>query len=245
MSADVKDPPTTLYRRIRSDIEGRILSGAWPPGHRVPPEHELMMEYDCSRMTVSKALSELAQADLIERRKRAGTFVKRPQVMSAVLDIADIRAEIGGLGRRYGYALLMRRKRKATRADCARLGVRATGVVLSLESLHSADGIPFAHENRLIDLGAVPEAETADFTADPPGTWLLDHVPWSEAEHRIGAVAADADIAAALDIDDGSACLVIERRTWRAGRTLTSVRLTYPGDQHQLVARFGGRADGA
>ena len=53
-----------------------------------------MARYGCSRMTVSKALSELAQADLIERRRKASTFVRRPTFLSAVLKIADIRAEI-------------------------------------------------------------------------------------------------------------------------------------------------------
>ena len=62
----------TLYKRIRLDIETRILTGEWPPGHRIPFEHQLMPRYRCSRMTVNKALSELAQADLIERRRRAG-----------------------------------------------------------------------------------------------------------------------------------------------------------------------------
>ncbi len=61
----------TLYKQIRLDIERRILTGEWPPGHRIPFEHELMARYRCSRMTVSKALSELAQADLIERRRKA------------------------------------------------------------------------------------------------------------------------------------------------------------------------------
>ena len=95
------DKPT-LYKQIRLDIERRILTGEWPPGYRIPFEHQLMTRYDCSRMTVSKALSELAQADLIERRRRAGTFVRRPKFLSAVLQIADIRAEITALGRSYG-----------------------------------------------------------------------------------------------------------------------------------------------
>jgi GntR family transcriptional regulator, histidine utilization repressor len=37
-----------LYQRIRDDIEAKILSDDWPPGHRVPFEHELMRSYDCS-----------------------------------------------------------------------------------------------------------------------------------------------------------------------------------------------------
>ena len=38
----------------------------------------------------------------------------------------------------------------------------------------------------------------------------------------------------------GMRCLVIDRRTWRSGRTLTAVRLIYPGESHKLVARFRG-----
>ena len=37
----------TFHHRIRADLEGKILSGEWPPGHRVPFEHELMAGYGC------------------------------------------------------------------------------------------------------------------------------------------------------------------------------------------------------
>ena len=233
------DKPT-LYKQIRLDIERRILTGEWPPGHRIPFEHELMARYGCARMTVSKALSELAQADLIERRRRAGTFVRRPKFLSAVLNIPDIRAEITALGRSYGYQLVKRARRIANAADRARLGVRKTGKVIAIACRHSADGVPFAIEDRLIDLDAVPEAAAADFAIEPPGTWLLHHVPWTEAEHAISAIVADDKSAAALDIAIGAPCLVIDRHTWRSARTLTAVRLIYPGESHKLVARFQG-----
>src|SRR3954447_12813665 len=135
-----KPPPAdkpTLYKQIRLDIERRILTGEWPPGHRIPFEHELMARYGCSRMTVSKALSELAQADLIERRRRAGTFVRRPQFLSAVLKIPDIRAEIGALGRAYGYELITSTRRTANAADRARLGVNKPCKVVAISCRHS------------------------------------------------------------------------------------------------------------
>ena len=66
----------------------------------------------------------------------------------------------------------------------------------------------------------------------------LSQVPWSSAEHRIHAAAADATTAEQLGIEQGTACLVIERRTWSAGAAVTQVRLTYPGDRHALVATF-------
>ena len=241
LSADrgkLHDQPT--YRQIRLDIERRILTGEWPPGHRIPFEHQLMARYGCSRMTVSKALSELAQADLIERRRRAGTFVRRPKFLSAVLEIADIRAEIGALGRSHGYELIRCARRAANAGDRARLGVRKACQVIAIACRHSADNVPFAVEDRLINIEAVPEAAAADFAIEPPGSWLLHHVPWTEAEHTISAVIADDRAAAALDIAIGAPCLVIDRRTWRSLRTLTAVRLLYPGESHKLVARFKG-----
>jgi GntR family histidine utilization transcriptional repressor len=228
------------YKQIRLDIERRILTGEWPPGHRIPFEHQLMTRYGCSRMTVSKALSELAQAQLIERRRRAGTFVRRPSFLSAVLKITDIRAEISALGRSYAYELIKSSRRAAGAADRTRLGVQKTGKVVAIACRHCADGVPFAVEDRLIDLEAVPEAATANFAAEPPGSWLLHHVPWTEAEHSISAIVADEEAGAALDIAVGAPCLVIDRRTFRSGRTLTAVRLLYPGESHKLVARFRG-----
>lgn len=227
-----------LYQRIRSDIEGRILSGEWPPGYRLPFEHELMETYSCARMTVSKVLSALATAGLLERRRRAGSFVSRPKVHSAVLQIPDLKAEVEKRGERYGYTLLERQKRDATRQDKARLEVDLRTPILALRCRHDAAKRPFALEDRLLNLKAVPEAMRQDFSTVPPSAWLVDHVPWTEAEHRISASNADRAVAGALNIDEGSACLIVERRTWRNGEPITSVRLVHPGPLYDLVARF-------
>jgi GntR family transcriptional regulator, histidine utilization repressor len=227
-----------LYQRIRSDLEGRILSGEWPPGYRVPFEHELMESYSCSRMTVNKVLSGLAAAGLVERRRRAGSFVSRPKVHSAVLQIPDLKAEVENRGEQYGYELLDRQKRAATRQDKARLEVDLRTSVLALRCLHEADKQPFALEDRLLNLAAVPEALQQDFSIVPPSVWLVDHVPWTEAEHRISACNADKALAETLKIDEGAACLVIERRTWRNGEPITAVRLIHPGPLYDLTARF-------
>jgi GntR family histidine utilization transcriptional repressor len=227
-----------LYQRIRNDLEGRIMSGAWPPGHRVPFEHELMATYSCSRMTVNKVLSALADAGLLVRRRRAGSFVSRPRVQSAILQIPDLKAEVEKRGERYGYRLLELRKRAASLHDKARLGVGGRATVLALRCRHEAEGQPFAIEDRLINAQAVPEALKQDFSITPPNTWLVGHVPWTEAEHRITARNADKAVAADLGIEQGAACLVLERRTWRNGEPITAVRLIHPGHLYDLIARF-------
>ena len=228
----------SLHQRILTDISEKITSGAWAPGHRIPFEHELSVQYNCSRMTVNKALSQLAKAGLIERRRRSGSFVRRPQSQAAVLEIHDIRIEVEALGLPYRYERVARHKRRSSAEDRALLELGLAGPVLALECGHFAGERPFAQEQRLISLTAVPEAADEEFVAIAPGPWLIGRVPWSEAEHRIRAVAADRHIAAALDIETGAPCLVVERRTWSAEHPVTHVRFTYAAESHTLVARF-------
>ena len=99
-------PQASLHSRIIAEIEAKILGGEWPPGHRIPYEHELTELYGCSRMTVSKALTELARAGLIERRRKAGSFVRAPEGQSALLEIRDIAADVAALGLHYRFAVL-------------------------------------------------------------------------------------------------------------------------------------------
>jgi GntR family transcriptional regulator, histidine utilization repressor len=227
-----------LYQRIRNDLEASIMSGAWPPGHRVPFEHELMETYSCSRMTVNKVLSALADAGLVVRKRRAGSFVSRPRVQSAILQIPDLKAEVEKRGESYGYRLLELHKRAASSHDKARLGVGGRATILALRCRHEAEGLPFAVEDRLINVQAVPDALKQDFSITPPNTWLVGHVPWTEAEHRITACNADKGVAADLGIEPGAACLVIERKTWRNGEPITAVRIIHPGQLYDLIARF-------
>ncbi len=228
----------TLHQTILSEIEGRIVSGEWAPGFRLPFEMELAEQYGCSRMTVNKVMTQLANAGLIERHRKAGSFVRRPHAQSAVMEIHDIEVEVNSLGLPYAYRLLAQRKRKANAEDRSLMGLPAATPVMELLAVHRAGRKPFCVEERRINTRAVPEAAEADFSQTPPGQWLIAQVPWSTAENRIQAVAASPEIARHLDVPEGTACLTIERRTWSPAETITLVRLTYPGDAHTLVARF-------
>lgn len=226
-----------IHAQIRHDIEARIMSGEWEPGQRIPYEHQLMATYGCSRMTVNRALRSLVQAGLIESRKRAGTFVSHPRIHRAALEIPDIRDEVTGQGESYRLYLDRREIRAATEEDRRLLQIDG-GDVLALECRHHASGRPYALERRLINLSAVPDAADVDFASEPPGSWLLAHVPWTEAEHRITAVNAGAKELVALGISAGAACMSLERWTWRGEERITYARQDYPGDRYALVARF-------
>lgn len=228
----------TLHQRILREIEERILAGELRPGDRIPSELELAEHYGCSRMTINKAITALAKAGYVERRRRAGTFVRQPQATSAVLEVHTVESEVAALGLPYRYELIDCHRRRATLDECDRLELPLGSTVLAITCLHRAGDRPFCLEERLINPGAIGDAPDIDTRSVSPGAWLLEHVSWRIAEHAIVATAATEAVAAILEIMPGTACLEIERRTWNAEQVVTAVRLTYPADRHRLVARF-------
>ena len=233
-------PQATIppFAKIQRALEAQIMSGAWQPGHRVPKEHELLKQYGCSRMTVSKALSALAAAGLIVRKRRSGSFVASRVSEEAVLEIHDTQAEIHASGKPYSYEILSRRFRAITRKDVKRFGLTSKAKVLALVVLHFAGDQPFVLEDRIFNLAVVPDAAQEKFKHTPPGSWLLKRIPWTNTEHVISASPVAGKLAERLGVANGTACLVVERKTWQLGVPVTFVRLTYPGQLFRLIGRF-------
>ena len=218
-------------RRIRDEIAASIQSGTWRPGHRIPTEQELAARYGCARATVSKALGELAASGLIERRRKAGSFVAHPPVHSAVMTVPDLAELIATRGEVYRWQASAVARRAGGEDAFA-------GPALAIEGVHFAAGEAFALEQRRIALDEVPDAAAADFQEQAPGTWLLAHIPWTEGRHVIRAVTPTRKEAGLLGIGPSAACLELDRTTWRAGRVVTHVRQLFRGDRFDLVAEF-------
>lgn len=228
-----------LYDQIRRSIRDLVLSGAWPPGTPVPPEHALMEHLGASRMTVHRALAQLSKEGLIIRRRRSGTVVAKPPASHAMLDIPSIPDEVKQLGQDYGYEILSREEGRPSAEVAERFGLKRGERILHLSVLHRADGQPHVLEERVIHLKTVPAAAGEGFVDEPPGDWLLRHSLWSQAEHALSAMAAEEEDARRLSVPVGTACLLVERRTWLQEAPVTAVRLLYPGPRHRFVGRFG------
>ena len=118
------------------------------------------------------------------------------------------------------------------------LGVSRRTPTLWMLCLHLSDGKPFQLEERLINIDAAPGITCRPLESVGPGLWLLGNVPWTDAEHKISAREAPADIAKHLGAKAGAACLVVDRRTWNRGTPVTYARLWHFGTGHSLVGHF-------
>ena len=69
---------TSPYRQIRDYIVGQISSGAWPPGHRLPPLRKWAAETGVAYQTMSHAIRGLVSLGILETRQGSGTRVAIP-----------------------------------------------------------------------------------------------------------------------------------------------------------------------
>lgn len=228
---------TVTFREIKADVLNRIMRGEWAPGQNLPNEADLAQSYACARTTVNRALRELADEGYIDRRRKAGTRVRQSPLRQARFEIPLVRREIEEQGSAYRLALVLREARAAPEWLRARMGLGAGAQVLHLVCLHHADGRPYQHEDRWINLANLPQAAEADFTREGPNEWLVRTVPFSDVEISFSAVSADAALAAALDCAAGEALFRVERSTWFGGAPVTYVQLCHrPG--HRMTTRY-------
>lgn len=225
----------TSYLDVKAAILGQIRGGELLPGDTVPGEAALAGAFGCARVTVNRALRELAEAGVVERRRRSGTRVLAATPRDAELEVPSVRAEIEATGAAYRYELLGRRIAPPPQEIRTALGLMTRA--LHLRCRHWASSRVHQFEDRWINLDVVPAAREADFTAAGPNDWLIRAMPLSRVEHVFSAANADEAEAALLGIAPGDAVFVTERRTWIDGRAITRARLVHPGATHRLVAR--------
>ncbi len=77
MSEELSKP---LYNQIQEYIAELILSGKLAPDSKIQSEREFSEDLGVSRMTVRRALTELVNEGLLERRHGSGTYVAQPKV---------------------------------------------------------------------------------------------------------------------------------------------------------------------
>src|SRR6516164_8981663 len=75
MTSSISAGRAPKYQQILETLQREILSGRYQPGQKLPSEAALVKRFGTSRITVGRALRELRQAGLIERRAGSGTYL--------------------------------------------------------------------------------------------------------------------------------------------------------------------------
>ena len=235
-------PAMALYEQVKDFITHKIQSGAWPPGHRLPSESELVTQFGVARMTVNRALRELVVQARIVRVAGVGSFVAENKPQSTLLQIANIASEIRVRGHHYRCQFLAAERIAAPPDVAVWLDLRPGESVFHTVCLHLEDDVPVPLEDRHVNPHVVPTYLDQDFSAMPPSEYLVRNVPFDQIEHVVDAVLPTPEQADRLAMSASDPCLLLTRRTWTRNQPVTMVRCLHPASRYRLGSRF--RADG-
>jgi GntR family histidine utilization transcriptional repressor len=224
------------WKDVRDEIHEAILSGRYGPGDRLPRDADIAQDLNCARSTVQRAMQDLSDSGLVERRRKGGTRVRSEPVTRATLDIPITRREVEQKGGRYGHQLIRRSTTDSPRSVMATFELTEPHPMLRVEALHLSDGRPYILEDRWISLETVPEVSGVDLTTQSANEWLVLNRPYNRCDLRFYAISANSRVADLLQIETGAALFVVERTTWIDKAPITTVQaITTPG--YQLLTR--------
>ena len=241
------------YQRIKNAILDNIHSGKWQAGNAISTEMALAEEFGVSRMTVNRALKELSEERVLERRQGSGTFVAQQQFNHTFVEVRNIAQDLKSANRDYQAKVVSKRGITAAMLNDElrrKFGLEKmvetfeskkgksidseTAVLYEVKIIHFADGQPIQFEERWVDALKVPEFIEQDFSVVNTSDYLIAKSPLERGSYTIRALAAPDEIAALLQITAQSPTLVLCRQTYSAGQVLTFVKMWHAGERYQF-----------
>lgn len=205
-----------LHRQLFLVLHDEIDRGVIAPGEALPTEQTLCDQFGVSRITVRRALADLAEQGYIERRHGVGSFVRQH-------DPADVPA-----GRSYLQEL--RQTQFETEAEVVELGMRAPARVIAEtlgrtgELLHIVrvrrqrrTGEPLMVTDAWLPPDLAPVLTEAALRRAPLYELLSDSgITLDGVRHEITAEIAGPRNARLLDMPIGAALLRVNRLVYAA-----------------------------
>ena len=236
------------YQRIKNAILDNIHSGKWQAGSAISTEMALATEFGVSRMTVNRALKELSEERVLERRQGSGTFVAQQQFNHTFVEVRNIAEDLKSANRDYEAKVVSKRAVTAAMLDDElrrKFGIDEMATVTHTDAsdapvlyevkiIHVADGQPIQFEERWVDAKKVPHFIDQDFTVVNTSDYLVAKIPLESGSYTIRALAAPNEVADALQIAPQSPTLVLRRQTYSAGQVVTFVKMWHAGDRYQF-----------
>jgi GntR family transcriptional regulator len=233
-----------LYSRVEAVLASEIADGALKVGDQLPTEDSLIARFEVSRITVRRAIQNLVSRGLVEIRRGKGTFVAAPKITQELTELSGFVEDMRALGRRPTARVIGKEIVTADTTVARHLALTKGEHVVRIRRVRLADGVPLSFDETYLPVEIGKRIMTNNLKVEPIFT-LLERkydVPLVEAEYKLEAVAAEAEVAAALRVKQGSPIFRIERTSYSTGnRPVDYERLYYRGDLIRFVTRLARR----
>lgn len=202
------------YLSLRDDLARRITESGWSFSEPIPSESKLAAEYGVALGTVRRAIDELVQEGVLDRRQGTGTFLRRSDFsgsLSRCLRFRSLHSTIAFQESRVLTAEL----RDTPEHVADKLGLRAGDQAIYLDRRRYHDGDLLVVE----DIWLRPDRFAPLLEMDLADIGPLLYRTYEEdcgeiivsAKESLRVQSATADVASTLGIQPGSPIIVIDR----------------------------------
>lgn len=237
-----------LYFRIFLILERRLRAGDWRPGVALPSEQQFAAEFGVSRVTIRNAMAMLEEAELIRRFRGRGTFINE-----------DALPGLGssGLG---GFKKNIRQLELETEIELhefteivtpadlpSTVGYELADKLLLIRRTRRRDGQPFSHSVSYVQPPA-SHLLRADEMGNRTVVAVLEDkgLVFSRADQRLSAIAADADVAAHLQVPVASPLICMKRALFDVDENLVQyIEIFYDPAQFEYRVTLNRETFGA
>lgn len=240
--ADIDESATVpLYQQIYDLLRAKIMDGTMSLNNRLPAEQDLTQALGVSRITVKRAMNELAVAGLVRRQRGIGTVViydvAAPTVKGSFETMID---GLTRMGLETEVQLLDCTVGTASPAIAESLQLKKVTSVQRIVRLRRLDREPFSYLVTYIPYD-IAEGYNDEQLASESLIKLLEqagHAP-VEAEQTITATSAEPAVAVNLGVAPGSPLLRIHRIMKDAkGRPVQDITAHYRADRFEYHMRL-------
>jgi GntR family histidine utilization transcriptional repressor len=226
------------YQRIKHYVLAQIHGGVWKEGDLIAGEQALAQQFGVSRMTVHRALRELSDEQIVERRQGSGTYVAQQKYYASLVEIRNIADEIAARGHRHRSELHKLERVRLGRALAARMGLPAGSTAYHSVVVHFENGAPIEVEDRYVNPAVAPDYLAQDFASQTPNAYLMRVAPLEGASFEIEARTPTASAAQLLGVAASEPCLVLHRKTRSQGCTASVATLWHPASRYRFTGSF-------
>ncbi|MFO7842011.1 MAG: GntR family transcriptional regulator [Fidelibacterota bacterium] len=233
-----------IYYQLQELLVGKIESGEFSPGDKLPSENELAAQYEISRNTAQKAIRALVNWGLAQRIQGKGTFVCNKSVTLSITASLSMTSQIIGLNKEPRSHLLQSKEIEASYDIAKKLKIKKDDPVYMIQRVRFVDEMPLMLQTSYIPLGFLPgllEKELEDSSLMEIIT--RDYgVRIENASEIMRAVSVTKFEGEMLNIAEDSPAFLLQRQTFlKSGDVLEYAKTIVRGDKSKFSVEMTRR----
>jgi GntR family transcriptional regulator len=230
-----RDPRAPRYQQLQESLQAVIVA-AGPRSGVLPGERALARMTGLSRVTVRRALADLAATGLVRPKAGSGTYVGE-RIVRSLSRLTGFTEDLRERGLNPRVEFLDRSMGEATAEEAMALLIAPGSPVIRFRRLRYGDDRALALERTVVPRSIVPSpelvAESLYEALEARGCRP------TRALQRLRATAIDGETAQLMGVAKGTPGLEIERRAFLAdGRGVEFTRSVYRGEAYDFVAEL-------